>query len=313
MANAVALVVFVTGLGPSSLESLDAALEHALGSKDAVRVQAVEQLPRDVDALEAAQRDGITALVEIETETELGHVDLRVCSVDRMAECQLRSIAFAAEDARADRERAVAIVTVAMLPEATRKAATTPPAPTPAPTPQRVTPPAPPVRPRPRPPAPRFEAELAFSMALGRPTAAGAMAGVRLRVLDRIWLRAAAGARAGALAGLDATTLEIPLGLGVDARWPLGEHFALGARLDAKVQSRSVRVAGATPDREQRWLAAVSVGPELHLQLTRTMGLLLFGGLELNAGSTTIEMQSGSTSKLDVLRGYVEVGPYLTF
>ena len=313
MGNAVALVVFVTGLDGSALGSLDAALERALGSADVVRVQAVPQLPRDVDALELAEREGASAVVELETRDDLARVDLRVCPVERGGECQHRSLAFSAGDARSDRERAMAIVAVAMLPEATRRAAA-PPAGSNA-TPVRSGDRAPPPPPSPRPPPlhSRYEAEAAFSAALGHPSTFGGMAGARVRAAGPLWLRAAAGVRAGAVGGVDGSTLEIPVVIGFDARWLLGGRLELGMRLEGRLQSRVVTIAVAEPERRQRWLAAVAFGPELHVRFARHVGLFVHAGLELNAGRTEVARASGPRTSLDVARGTCEVGPYLTF
>lgn len=306
MAATVALLVFVTGLGADALEPLDTSLERALDAGDAVSVYAVPHLPADVDALERATAEGATAVVEIETEPSWEHADLRVCPVDGSAPCELRTLSFGASDALADRQRAVSIVIVAMLPEATRRAATRQPEPTPLP------PPPPVVVPVARKPL-RFEADLAFSSALGAPSTFGGVGSLRVRTVGSLWARVGAGVRAGTLPGLAGRTLEVPLLLGLDLRWSLTASLALGARLDARLQSRAVHVDDATPPGRQRWLAAFQLGPELHWQLAPALGIVVFGGVELNAGTTTLQRSGGAADRLGLVRASLEVGPCLTF
>lgn len=312
-----ALVVFVVGLAGEALTSLDQSLERALGSLEAVGVVAVEHLPRDVDALEQARARQSSAIVEIVTDAALDRADLRVCPVgiDGTGGCQDRSLAFGTADTRAERERAIGIVAIAMLPEATRQAAASgSPAPGPAPSSAPSVPAAAPSTATVPVVAPaRFEAELAFAAAIGAPSSWGGAAAARVRLFQNIWLRAGAGARFGTLASIQARTVELPLSIGLDARWDLGRSVSVGARADARVQSRAVALEGATPEHRQRWLAAFQTGPELHVRLSKHAGAVVFAGIEVGAGRTEIQRTSGASTQLGLVRACFEVGPHLTF
>lgn len=304
MAPEASLVVFVVGLAGGALDTLDAAIERSLDSRDRVAVVAAAHLPRDVDAFAEARDRGATAIVDIVTDERLDSCELRVCPVDEP--CSSRTVPFSPNDARDARERAIAIVAVAMLPERTRAAATKPrqvPAPAPAPAP-----PAPPPPP-PRVPVPRFQLEAAAAAALGSPSTFGAEAGGRVRAFGAMWARVGVGARAGSLAGL-ARTVDVPLTAGLALVVPVTRHLALGARADAAVQWRSVTVANEGT--RSRWLAAIRAGFEAQVSLSAACGLRAFGALETNLGSTDIDV-SGQRARLAPLRVYAEVGPYLTF
>ncbi len=142
----------------------------------------------------------------------------------------------------------------------------------------------------------------------GAATSGGGAAGVRWRPSSSLGLRAAVGARAGAIGSAKASTTTMFAGAGPTYRVPIGSSFEVGARADLLVFQHAVRRTDLYETSRARWLGAVGVMLEAGWSLAPRAGLVAAVGTEVAFGATSIRVGGGPVAEIPAARAVTELG-----
>jgi hypothetical protein len=315
MTAATVLVILVaTGEGRAvETTAMAAAAAEVIGVPDSVRVDEASP-PADVSALRLEQGLGARAVVALTwngPDHLKAHLRLHSARTDRWID---RELAFAMEDKRSERGRALGFAMASMLPAsdptfplATASESTAPTAPPPPLGSNAV------------------EASFLAASGIGGPAGGlGARLGGERFVAPSVSLDLSAAGRAGRLQAVDAKEVTVSAGVGA-AIWPIaptrggGGHAGLALRGEILLLYQAVahtNAAGTTARRSQVMPGGV-LTVEGTWSIARRLEFLLAGGAEIAAGTIDVTVVArspqGGTARIPACRALASAGVRVRF
>jgi hypothetical protein len=305
MADPLVVLVLVASadLADPSTTAITTATRRAL-PPDSVVLVSEQRTPGDDEALALGERlhASNVAVVSWEESTR-EHVVVHLHRADGWFD---RRFTFLPDDAPVERGRSVGLILASLISgDDPGERASPPPLPPPPPPP-----PPPPAETKPLPPSPRPKRWAVDAVATGAlggdATSLGPAAAVRSLLFDPLAIGVFAGVRFGDVGAAGARSTQWLFGAGLAVRLV----HTLSLRADV-LANRQELARGALS--RSRWVGGTDLRVEWSRAVTRSLAIVVSGGVEAMFGATPVRVGDVRVGTLPVLRGVADLGGRVRF